>query len=312
MLKKILETPASYDEPTLLLIRAVAENNYSNALHAIKNNADINIPVTYIDSGYSLLQIAVRSFNYQLAKLLLENGADPNILSCRDESTLEVLMKSIIHEDHDKADAAKHMLDLLLCYGLNPNPAWTNGFLGMIDNLAINSEEFKSDYRKSLKKYLKNHQENSTLIELGIIEEGLPLDMAKDLLNFLTKFAKRDQENFKFKLDYYTTYQALIENTLKAANEIKEEKSNYSTSYRNEVDTALTCRWPGVLIDMVCQYTRDEIPKNVAEKRLVEKRTLSFWQPDSSPPPIIEEEEKSIRQRVNAAVREEYMLRKNK
>ena len=93
------------DAPTELLIKSIEENDYKSAFQAIQNKAKVNIlvemPLRDFNNGrekptfLTPLQMAVSTLNYKITKLLLKNGADPNILSPNGESTLELFLISL-------------------------------------------------------------------------------------------------------------------------------------------------------------------------------------------------------------------------
>lgn len=56
-------------------------SNYDRIKKLIDNNPNININCKRDDYGWTPLLIAVNNCNYKIAKLLLDNGANPNIFS---------------------------------------------------------------------------------------------------------------------------------------------------------------------------------------------------------------------------------------
>jgi ankyrin repeat protein len=70
-----------FSETELPLGRAISEGNGSELKRLIKQgNVDINKPGK---EGYTYLLYAIQTLSYDMVKILLENGADPNILSPR-------------------------------------------------------------------------------------------------------------------------------------------------------------------------------------------------------------------------------------
>ena len=67
-------------DPDILLYRSARENGREDfVLIALNNGADINYTGEFVNYTDTPLLMAIRRGNYQVVKLLLDNGADPNI-----------------------------------------------------------------------------------------------------------------------------------------------------------------------------------------------------------------------------------------
>lgn len=175
-----IQTELSFQEMDLLLADAIFRENEESALYYINEGANVNallctpkyMKISDKDILSTPLHFAIQKLNYNLTKLLLENGANPNIINTEGSSTLELLLLgletiamsemtgeneeytpkflSFLHIDKkfkrpikllkEHHEAADQILDLLLAYGMNKEINWSSKFLELQQVLQENAE----------------------------------------------------------------------------------------------------------------------------------------------------------------------------
>jgi ankyrin repeat protein len=87
------------------LLAAIAEGNYTEAMHLVHCGIDLNAPC---DEGASPLFAAILSGDISLVRMMLEHGADPNFVAAEPaasiytEKPLELAMQARFLMDWDK------------------------------------------------------------------------------------------------------------------------------------------------------------------------------------------------------------------
>lgn len=316
-------TPSvALDDATKLLVKAIQENDYKAAFQAIKNNADVNVNALFSKKMdvCTPLQMAVYRLDYKLVKLLLENGANPNILNAKNQSTLELLMMAIrmyvineglgeeeqyvpkifallsiqkefsrpIKLDQSKLTTAKQILDLLLCYGLNPNSKWTQKYIDDHNEMAIAAS------------YIKLRNERELVEEFYTSQLGLLMKAAAwGVKKYYFPGEKIDKNSDEHLYDYVLTSQNVKPQALIAAKEIQTE---YYRALYPKIDAGVERQLADVLINLILQYliaTSDfsyplDFSKQIAEKREIQKKAVSFWQHEEDS----EEDRETLQQRA--------------
>jgi len=129
------------------LIDTLTNNHLDQALEIINFGIDINALIEFQFKNYkpvyqSFLHIMIIFNNTGSLQFLLEQGADPNILNSKGQSTLEILLTElcvkVVNYVEKKGPAlsksdinqAEKIADLLICFGLDHHKIiWTESFL---------------------------------------------------------------------------------------------------------------------------------------------------------------------------------------
>jgi len=151
------------------LIDSLHNNNLSKSLEIIHSDVDINslIEFQFEDNKpvfQSLLHIMIVLRNVNSLQFLLEQGANPNILNVKGQSTLEILLTElcvkVVNYVYNKGSALtkidiiqyEKMVDLLLCFELNyHNITWTKSFLEYTNHLKNDVEIVANERLKNCK-----------------------------------------------------------------------------------------------------------------------------------------------------------------
>ena len=339
------------DAPTRLLIESIKCNDFKSAYVAIQNNAKINVllpmPLRDINNGRKVLtyltplQLAVFMLNDKIIKLLLDNGADSNILTSEKQSTLELLLTLLTYRVLDETlkmeekytptlfsllniqkeystpikltraqiSAAEQTLELLLCYGLNPEPPWTETFMRAMTELESALYYQKKHDKKPLKNLLTDPVAAATIVEVGLEEQNAS-SLKKSILVGLVKGiatagcwakkiydeAKTDKASHDHLNDLVFTLKNIKNQTAILAAEIKQDKAKYIIDLRHHIDDGLKYRFASVLTEIVLEYAI-ELSASIADKRKSQKQSAHLWlHNDNTHPKLNEKEKENIRE----------------
>jgi hypothetical protein len=337
---------------TEFLVDAVEQGDYKTALATIKDGANVNeISVFHkVDDDDAVrvewiatpLQFAVYSLHYRLIKLLLENGADPNIVFEGGESIVEILMMKIGHwicAEYDRKkenyvpkffqtfgiqkefsrpiklrkkniDTIEKILDVLLCYGLDPNIPRNEEFINAQNNFKEIDVRNIKQARKTLETNAVLFTHLSTSFDISLEENKsnlssfekklytyLAYGVAKSIIGLGSAYLhyknrkKIDNHIHNFILtDENITHQMHL-----SQEEIKAEKNKCWLDYGNFIFRILDVyRIPSVLINLILEYCSIDLNKIISQKRLAEKRTLHFWPSQKMLTPSLTKEEKAF------------------
>jgi hypothetical protein len=308
------------NQKTLAFVQAIKKGDAVRVLACINEGVDVNAIVPddsmreFVNDSKddvaltfsTPLGLAVYQLEYDIVKMLLEHGANPNIDGSHDgnaQSLIERLMMGISIIDMNNVlgqptkrnltffgisspfkvsktispaviDNVEKLLDLLLCYDLNPDIAWTNAFKKSNEMLIsaiedCHSFQAKQDARLELINAFRNIFKNR-LKELSM-KNKLELIVSRGILWLGRKIEKRDSV---YHLPDYIASVSEVQDKAKAAvTEIKQEK----VALNNAIESALkgVSGWVKEITNIASEYTN--FSKEVAEKRLKEKKTLKFW-----------------------------------
>ncbi len=297
------------DPKTVALVRAIKQGDAVNVLACIKTGVNVNamVPEDVADNPGTVkfttpLGLAVPQLNYKIVKILLENGADPNILSSDDQSLLERLMIGLATIDLDNAlgkptkrkltlfgnslpievdnsitsdviGNAEKLLDRLLCYDLNPQIEWTSEFNKGNQHI---TETIQYSHQTQAIKYAPSEMlkifGEATKKELNV-KSKLSLGVMRGILWVKAHTGKKSSA---YHLpDYIASVSEVRNKVIEAAAEIKKEKVNLSNS---AIASALhgVSGWVNDVSNLVTQYNSN-FSKEVAKKRFKEKKMLKFW-----------------------------------
>jgi hypothetical protein len=344
---------------TWSLIQAVKKKDYHAALQAINDKANANVNISSFcfyekekPEFITPLQIAVHHLDFKIIKLLLENGADPNILCSNNLSILELILIKlglrVIGESsgdreryipkffellHIKKEFSKsiklnaselieteNILNLLLCYGLNPDPAWTEHFALSHQDLISAASHNKSSEQRLLESCISIPEGLSTAIEISLEEKndnfstfnkkilaGLGFGLATTIvwIGKTYKNARTNKNAYQNLNDYNLTCQNIKKHTLIAAEEIQNE---YYRVLQPEVDEGLKYQFASVLIDLILQYVIDftyspDFSKQIYEKRVMERKIVRFWMHQDASLKLNKEDKERLQQRTKYEVR---------
>lgn len=291
------------------------------------------------------LHHAISTLQLEMVTLLLENNADPNIQTSWKQSSLEVLLEAFsrdfcgaslgknerytpalferLHVNRTLSrpitftaksiEQAENILDVLLCYGLNPKPELSQQFLGGLKDL-----ETAASHQINTR---KNREMMELTLEIQRVSREAALEEQKaswlkkkfvsTLVNAQSRIKKWSIER-SYKLGENKTSEAvshflpelinsikqITAHTEQAASEIEAEKKSILSKYRAEIEDAFPkTHNPIHLANIVLQYAIDlvkDFNQKILEKRRLEKRTLHFWQQMPAPKPEISEIKKYI------------------
>lgn len=281
------------------LVDAIHNDNKTQAVNALKNGARVNALIQDVKSSFhhaTPLQLAITKLNYVLVKILLEHCADPNIQDSDNTSTLEYVMLALGnrtlkeakeadentilsffkklsgHNTFSEQDitTASNILDILLCYNIQPRARWSQNFTDSIETIT-QKDRYKNVITKMHQKSYqlsRDDKETTTTLKGNIVKIS---EWAKRIYSDLILKEEKSPPNSLVEfIDTQKTFQDDIQH---ASQLIQQEKTTLSYQYYQQLYQ--TSSLPRDLISLTLQYI--DITKEVAEKRYTEKRTINFW-----------------------------------
>lgn len=226
-----------------------ADFDKERAVELLKKITDVD--QEFLDSKYkaksTLLDMAAEWSNYKMVKLLLENGANPNLVY--DNGTENVLWNlQYAEEDAEENKIRLNIVKLLLENGANPNiNIEGDGLLEWAISCWGDDVGIQSDYRD---KFICILEDYDKMFEINDMESGLA---------YVKKYAPAVYKNIQFRLNK-------IDNT---------EKNTYVADFKKKlaVDEAVLEAFELTSADAV--ITGETNGHLVAKKILTKKRTVS-------------------------------------
>jgi len=308
------------------LIAAIRENDDKKVMAYIQEGVDINALTPDVSGEYFFfgeidgdnnqhefttpLGLAVFQLNYTIVRILLENGANPNITGNVNRSMIEMVMISMgviaqgqamdqplkrklqVTRDFSLPikikttirssviQNAHEVLDLLLCYGLKPHAVWTTlfekGQQGIMQVIGYNNGSI------AIKKRCLQEMDR----EIDALEIGRILKTIVSTIGHVVMWYKGRKivKPINYFYDYLYSIAQIRQRAAVSAAEIHQEIEKYQVEVEIEILTNIqklaTSVWPTELTDLVVEYMNifAEISKKIANRRLHMKEIIKFWQ----------------------------------
>jgi hypothetical protein len=267
------------------LLKALKEQRLSEIQEYLNMGVQVNVKIHGLHG--TPLGIAVSQLNLNSTKLLLEYGADPNFYT--DCSLVEIIMCSLgfiamdlygnraitpqINYLRPVSSSNKHLsvvrpavisaaegiLELLLCYGLNPHFTWTSNYIKTFFDFQTQAHDLSKDLHLYARKHFELLQNTcnksfgfALCFHFGSMDPSSPAELQMHL--------------------YMRAIRELERILVLAQEQIIQQKNKY----KSEINTVLISL-PQVIINTITGYAEEGISKQIAEVRLKECKKLLFW-----------------------------------